>query len=257
MKRVLVFQHIPVEHPGIFRDFMTADGIVWDAIELDDGARIPSLDSYDALIVMGGPMDVFEEDQYPWLIDEKRAIRTWVSELKRPYLGLCLGHQLLADALGGKVERMATPEVGMLRVETTAAAKADALFNGLGPTLDCLQWHGCEVTRLPRDAVVLAESPGCAIQAFRVGTNAYGLQYHVELTPSTVADWGAVPAYTESLEKSCGRGALKKLDSDARALMPALAANARRLYDNFKALASSPATGRPPHRRRVGSEPDM
>lgn len=239
MKRVLVFQHIPIEHPGIFREFMKADGIAWDAIELDEEQRIPALDPYDALIVMGGPMDVFEEDQYPWLIDEKRAIRTWVTELKRPYLGLCLGHQLLADALGGTVERMAVPEVGMLRVETTAFAKSDALFNGLGPTLDCLQWHGCEVTRPPKDAVILAQSPACAVQAFRVGTNAYGLQYHVELTPSTVADWGAVPIYTESLEKSCGRGALKKLEADAKALMPALARNARRLYDNFKALSAS------------------
>ncbi len=255
MKRVLVFQHIAIEHPGIFRSFMAADGITWDAVELDEGERIPALDPYDTLIVMGGPMDVFDEEQYPWLVEEKRAIREWVALRRRPYLGLCLGHQLLADALGGKVERMTTPEVGMLRVETTEAARTDALFKGLGPMLDCLQWHGCEVTGLPKDATVLARSPACAVQAFRVGANAYGLQYHVELTSSTVADWGAVPIYTESLEKSCGRGALGKLDADARALMPALAANARRLYDNFKALAVAGAPAG--HRRRVASEPDI
>jgi GMP synthase-like glutamine amidotransferase len=186
---------------------------------------------------MGGPMDVFEEDQYPWLIAEKRAIREWVGGRGKPYLGLCLGHQLLADALGGRVERMAVPEVGMMRVETAEAARDDALFNGLDRTLDCLQWHGCEVTALPKGGVVLASSPACAVQAFRVGRSAYGLQYHVELTPQTVAEWAAVPAYAESLEKSCGRGALRKLDADAKALMPSLAANARKLYDNFKALA--------------------
>lgn len=255
MRRVLVFQHISVEHPGIFRDFMNADGVDWDAIELDAGERIPPLDDYNALIVMGGPMDVFEEDRYPWLIDEKRAIREWVVERSRAYLGLCLGHQLLADALGGRVERMTTPEVGMFSVETTAAARTDALFKGLGPTIDCLQWHGCEVTRVPKDAVVLARSPACAVQAFRVGAHAYGLQYHVELTPSTVAEWAAVPVYADSLEQSCGRGALKKLDADAKALMPALAANARRLYDNFKGVAA--AAGGSAARRRVGSEPDM
>ena len=237
MKRVLVFQHIPVEHPGIFRDFMRADGIIWDTVELDAGETVPPLDPYDALVVMGGPMDVFEEDQYPWLIAEKRAIREWVGERRRPYLGLCLGHQLLADALGGKVGRMATPEVGMMQVEATEAASTDALFAGLGRTMDCLQWHGCEVTALPAGGVVLASSPACAVQAFRVGTNAYGLQCHVELTPQTVAEWAAVPAYADSLEKSCGRSALKKLDADAKALMPSLAANARKLYDNFKALA--------------------
>lgn len=255
MKRVLVFQHIAIEHPGIFRDFMKADGIAWDAIELDEGEPIPSLEPYDALIVMGGPMDVFEEDKYPWLVAEKRAIREWVIEKRRPYLGLCLGHQLLADSLGGKVERMTTPEVGMLTVETTGEAKKDSLFKGLGPTIDCLQWHGCEVTQLPADAIVLAQSPACPIQAFRVGDRAYGLQYHVELTERTVGEWGAVPIYAEALEQTCGRGALNRLDTDAKKSLPALAANARRLYDNFKALAATPP--KPSRwRTRVGPEPD-
>jgi GMP synthase-like glutamine amidotransferase len=260
MKRVLVFQHIAVEHPGILRDFMREDGIRWDAVELDEGEAIPALDPYDALIVMGGPMDVFEEDKYPWLGVEKRAIRAWV-EAGRPYLGLCLGHQLLADALGGTVERMASPEVGMLTVETTEAARTDALFRGLGPSIGYLQWHGCEVTRLPEDAVVLARSPACAVQAFRVGARAYGLQYHVELTERTVGEWGDVPIYADSLEQACGRGALARLGAEALARMPALAADARRLYDNFKALAAAPAEGDrragPSHwRRRVGQEPE-
>ena len=258
MKRVLVFQHISIEHPGIFREFMKADGVTWDAIELDEGEKIPSLDPYDALIVMGGPMDVFEEDKYPWLIDEKRAIRQWVLERRKPYLGLCLGHQLLADALGGKVGRMSTPEVGMLTVETTPEAKADVLLKGLGPTIDCLQWHGCEVTALPPDSTVLARSPACAVQAFRVGERAYGLQYHIELTDRTVAEWGAVPIYAESLEQSCGRGALGRLDADAKSRLPALASNARRLYDNFKALVAASAKSPKPSRwrTRVGPEPD-
>ena len=165
--KFLVLQHIDIEHPGIFRDFMRADGIAWDTVELDEGEAIPPLDGYDALISMGGPMDVFEEEAHPWLADEKVAIREAVAERDMPFLGVCLGHQLLADALGGRVETMPEPEVGIMTVDLTAAGRADPLLAGLDPAVTCLQWHGCAVTRLPGDAVSLASSPLCAVQAFR------------------------------------------------------------------------------------------
>ena len=104
--RFLVFQHAAVEHPGVLRDFLRADCIPWDAIELDQGAAIPPFEGYDALMVLGGPMDVWQEDRHPWLALEKVAIRQWVNERRAPFLGVCLGHQLLADALGGKVGLM-------------------------------------------------------------------------------------------------------------------------------------------------------
>jgi len=100
--RILVFQHIECEHPGMFRNYFAELGVEWDVVELDQGQPIPNLNPYDALWVMGGPMDVWDVEEHPWLIQEKEAIRLWVKELKRPYLGLCLGHQLLADALGGR-----------------------------------------------------------------------------------------------------------------------------------------------------------
>jgi GMP synthase-like glutamine amidotransferase len=231
--RFRVFQHIACEHPGIFRDFLAADGIAYDAVELDAGETIPPLDRYDALWVMGGPMDVWEEDQHPWLIAEKAAIRAAVWQRRMPYFGLCLGHQLLACSLDGAVGRMPKPEVGILDVELTAAGKADPLMAGLAPVQQALQWHGAEVTKLPRDAVVLAASPLCQVQAMRVGANAYGLQYHVELTDRTVAEWGEVPAYAGSLDAVMGPGSLPRLEKEAAALMPQFNATARRLYENF------------------------
>lgn len=234
--RILVLQHIPVEHPGIFGDFLTADGIAWDAVELDAGEPVPPLDGYDALWVMGGPMDVWEEDRHPWLAPEKAAIREAVLEREMPFLGVCLGHQLLADALDGQVRRMAEPEIGILEVALTPEAERDPLFAGIAPVSKCLQWHGAEVTRLPRSGTPLARSPACAVQAFRVGRTAYGIQYHVELTAETVPEWGCVPIYQRSLENALGPGALARLEAEATRNLSAFGRDARRLYGNFMRL---------------------
>ncbi len=239
----LVFQHIEVEHPGIFRDFMRADGVTWDAVDLDMGEPIPALDGYDALIVMGGPMDVWQEDAHPWLVPEKAAIRAAVAERGLPTLGVCLGHQLLAEALGGKVGPMATPEVGILDVELTEAGRTDPLFAGIAPVSPALQWHGAEVSTAPEGATVLARSPLCAVQAFHLPPLAYGIQYHVELTPDTVSEWGEIPAYAASLDKVMGAGALERLKAEAAAAMPGFNADARKLYDNFMSGIRNQASG--------------
>lgn len=231
--RFLVFQHIAIEHPGIFRDLMAEKGIVWDAVELDEGEPIPPLDGYDALIVMGGPMDVFDEAKLPWLVPEKAAIREAVRERGMPYLGFCLGHQLLADALGGRCERMARAEVGILEVEVTAAGRGDPLFRGLPRRFQALQWHGVAVTQLPEGGVALASSPMCAIQAQRIGPRAWGVQYHVEMTDETIPEWGRVPAYAASLEATLGSAALADMERACAAGMAAFNASSRRLFDNF------------------------
>ncbi|MFP6742009.1 MAG: type 1 glutamine amidotransferase, partial [Alphaproteobacteria bacterium] len=126
--RLLVFQHIDIEHPAIFRDFLAEDGVEWDEVELDEGEPIPPLDGYDALWVMGGPMDVWQEDEHPWLVPEKAAVREAVAMRRMPYFGVCLGHQLLGEALGGTVGPMASGEIGVLDVELTPAGAADPLF---------------------------------------------------------------------------------------------------------------------------------
>ena len=231
--RFLVFQHIDIEHPGIFRDFFRADGIAWDAVELDAGEKIPAFTGYDALWVMGGPMDVWQEDQHPWLAAEQRAIREAVLERKLPFMGVCLGHQLLGAALGGKVGKAAQAEVGILDVELTDAGRRDPLFDGIATRFKALQWHGAEVAEAPADAVVLAQSPLCRVQAMRIGRHAYGMQYHTELTPATVAEWGEVPAYACALDQTLGQGALPRFDAEARRHMAAFNRDSRRVYDNF------------------------
>jgi GMP synthase-like glutamine amidotransferase len=243
--RLLVFQHMACEHPGIFRQFLAEDGIEYDAIELDEGERIPPLEDYGMLWVMGGPMDVWDVEEHPWLIAEKRAIRHWVRELRRPFLGVCLGHQLLADALGGTCGPQRPPEVGILDIALTDAGRADALFTGLPPQAKALQWHSVRVAQPPEDALVLARSEVCGCQAMRIGANAYSLQYHIEIEPETIPSWGCVPAYEAALAKVRGPGALEALMEEARPLMPQFTTSAQVLYRNFMRIAGWPRRRRP------------
>ncbi len=241
--KILVFQHVAVEHPGVFRDFLREDGVEWRAVELDAGESIPDLGGYDALWVMGGPMDVWEDNLHPWLEAERAAIRAAVVERQMPFLGFCLGHQLLAQALGGEVGPAAEPEIGVFEVELTEAGRASALFEGVPTVHGCLQWHGAEVRQPPPGARVLAASPACAVQALGVGGHAFSIQYHVEITERTVREWGAVPAYGQALERALGPDALARFEADASAGMADFNRNARRVYDNFMLIVERAGAG--------------
>lgn len=236
--RLLVFQHIDCEHPGQLRQYLRQDGVDWTAVELDAGEAIPPLEDFDALWVMGGPMDVWDVDEHPWLVAEKRAIRRWVRELERPYLGLCLGHQLLADALGGTCGPQRPPEIGVLEVQLTREGSADPIFAGMPDIQKCLQWHSVCVAQPPDDAAVLAGSGICRVQAMRVGKHAWSMQYHVEAEPDTVENWGAIPAYRQALEAQLGPGSLERLKCDVDENLGDFIGNAERLYRNFMAAAS-------------------
>lgn len=231
--KILVFQHLRVEHSGIFAEFWREAGHGEHIVELDEGEAIPDLDGFDMLAVMGGPMDVWQEDAHPRLRQEKAAIRHWVRELKRPYLGICLGHQLLADALGGKVGLMKAPEVGLATVELTQAGRADRLFDGVDPAIETLQWHGAEVSALPEGGEILAANAACPVQAMRVGQNAYGFQYHMEITERTVDDWSKIPEYAASLKQALGADEARRLAQTVAPHLPAFRATAQRVNDNF------------------------
>lgn len=237
--RILVFQHVPVEHPGVLRDLWLERGDHWRVVELDAGEAIPELSDFDLLVVMGGPMDVWQEDIHAWLAPEKATIRHWVRDLHRPFLGLCLGHQLLAASLGGKVGLMAQPEIGLRAVELTDAGRQDPLFAGFGSPTQTFQWHGAEVSKLPDGAEILAANFACPIQAFRWGRHAYGLQYHVEITASTVGEWSAIPEYRSGLERTLGADGASRLDGAVSRELPRLQASARLLNDNVVKIVAA------------------
>jgi len=228
--KFLVLQHINIEHPGIFLKFMKEDNIKIDTIELDENEKIPNLTNYDAMIVMGGPMDTWQEETYPWLKEEKENIYNFVSIKKKPYLGLCLGAQLLSEAIGGKVRKMKKPEIGVLDVSIN---DDKTIFSGMNKNIKTLQWHSYEVCDLPLKSKILATSPACNVQAFS-SEKAFGLQFHVEQTNETVPQWACVPEYKSALENTLGHNALEKFKNDVEEYLNTFNKSAKIIYENFK-----------------------
>jgi len=211
---------------------MKEDNIHIDTVELDENEKIPKLDLYDAMIVMGGPMDTWQEETYPWLKLEKENIHNFVSVKKKPYLGLCLGAQLLSEAIGGKVRKMKIPEIGVLDV---SILDNKSIFSRIDKNLKALQWHSYEVHDLPSNANILASSPACNVQAFSA-EKAFGLQFHVEQTNETVPQWACVPEYKSALEKTLGSNALKKFKDDVEKNLNVFNRSAKIIYENFKKI---------------------
>ncbi|MEH6359707.1 MAG: type 1 glutamine amidotransferase [Amylibacter sp.] len=230
---ILVLQHAVVEHPGVFRRFLAEDGHSWDAVNLNLGEPLPEISGYDALWVMGGPMDVWQVDQYPWLEEEKAFINKAVAEDGVPYLGLCLGHQLLAEALGGKVGKAETPEIGVMDVQLTETGASGILFDGLPERFKTLQWHSAEVTDMPPGAQCLATSPACKFQALRWNTRAYSLQFHLEVEPDTITNWAGIPEYSDALLNEVGPDGVSKLAHDCERQMSMFNEMAERVYINW------------------------
>lgn len=234
--RILVLQHIACEHPGVFSEVMRDRGVEQVPVELDENEPLPDWREFDAVLAMGGPMGAVDDAEHPWLPPEKRLVREAVDG-GRPFLGVCLGVQLLAAALDAPVYPAERPEVGLLPVELTSEGRDDPLFAGVEEPLVSLQWHG-DTFDLPDGAALLARSPLVPNQAFRAGERAYGVQFHLEVTGEMAREWADVPAYQRSLAETLGEdeGAAFIADVERRAdeLHPA----ARRLFANWLELAA-------------------
>ena len=234
---ILVLQHINIEDPGFIKDLMIKDGVNITTIELDEGEKIPSnLNFFVGMLCMGGPMDTWMEKDYPWLIEEKKKIKEFVVDLNKPYLGFCLGCQLLGEVIGGKVVKTNNPEIGMLDVNFLDEKKKDILFADFPQKITSLQWHSYEVQELEKnkDVTLIASSKETKYQIFRYKDNAYGIQFHIEIKDTTVYDWGCVPEYKSALENQLGQGALEKFDKDAKENMTNMNNYSKILYTNFK-----------------------
>ena len=173
--------------------------------------------------------------EFPWLIEEKNKIKEYVIDLEKPYLGFCLGCQLLGEIIGGRVIKSNPPEIGILDIDMVEEKKDDLLFSNFPNKIKALQWHSYEVEGLENNnnVTLLASSDSTKYQIFRYRKNAYGIQFHIEIKSNTVSDWGCIPEYKNSLEDSLGKGALEKLELIASENMKDMNNHATLLYKNF------------------------
>ncbi|HLY87251.1 MAG TPA: type 1 glutamine amidotransferase [Gaiellaceae bacterium] len=202
---VLVLQHIACEPPGVYEDVLREHGAALHRVEVDAGDDLPDWRNFDAIVAMGGPMSANDDAEHPWLADEKRLIAD-AARAGMPFWGVCLGVQLLAASLGARVYAGDEPEVGVLPVELTEEGRSDPVFSAMPPSLPALQWHG-DTFDLPPGAVRLAGSPAYPNQAFRF-ENAYGVQFHLEVSGEMAREWTDVPEYANALDRTIGSEAM-------------------------------------------------
>ncbi len=188
-KTILVLRHSPNVGPGYLEDFIKRRGLIQQLVALDAGDDLPkNPDEFGAVVALGGEMSVHSEKDFPFLKKENEFIRQSV-KMGVPYLGLCLGGQLLAKAMSGKVTLNPVKEIGPYEIALNAEGLKDPLFAGFPDRFPFCQWHSDTFSELPPEAVLLAGSTACKHQAFRYGKTAYGLQFHPEATTLVLEQW--------------------------------------------------------------------
>ena len=233
MQEIVVVQHAASETLGAIEEALSASGLRFRFVRTQDGDPVPpDLAAGAGLVVLGGPMGVHDQAQFPFLADEIRLIQQAVAR-QAPVLGVCLGAQLLAAALGGDVRQNTRQEIGWHTVTLTTEAAADPLWRGLPAEWTGFHWHG-DVFRLPPGAVPLAFSALTPCQAFRFGDCVYGFQFHLEVTPPMVHDWTA--AFAGELT-GAGLDAAAVLDPLPEYLPP-MQAVAREVFGRWARMAA-------------------
>lgn len=204
MPKLLVFQHVPYEILGTLDPLLRNSGFRIKYVNFGRHPdAVPKLDGYDGLIVLGGPMNVEEVEEHPNLNTEVELIRDAIDR-ELPILGICLGSQLLAKALGAKVYENKEKEIGWYDVSPTKEGETDPLLCHLNGVEKIFQWHG-DTFKVPKGAKLLASSPLCKNQAFRYGDHIYGFQFHLEVDEPMIERWLRVPANKREIEELNGK----------------------------------------------------
>src|SRR3972149_6404298 len=190
--KVLVLRHVPHEHLGTLAKTLIANNIFYEYVNFYEN-HSPNITTEDlcGLIILGGPMNVYETDKYSFLDIEDRLIKQSI-EKDVPVLGICLGAQLIAKELGARIIKNKEKEIGWYSIEITEKGNKDKLLKHFHSEEIVFQWHG-DTFEMPEGGVHLAGSPICTNQAFRYGSNVYGLQFHIEVTPEMILEWLNVP----------------------------------------------------------------
>jgi GMP synthase (glutamine-hydrolysing) len=228
MAKIWVLQHHPAENLGAIADSLEQAALAWQYVRVFDGHPVPTgMKGAGGLIVMGGPEAVYHLDRHPYLRDELRLIEDALANQK-PILGVCLGSQLLAAALGSQVRRAESKEIGWFRVRLTEAAQSDRLMARLPAEFVAAHWHG-DVFDLPNGAVALASSEKTPLQAYRYGDKAYGLLFHAEMTAEILT--ALVSEFREGLQRVGVDG--DSVLAEAPRHLPALSDIAARMFDRW------------------------
>jgi GMP synthase-like glutamine amidotransferase len=235
MPDVLILQHADWEVTGAYGAMLAERRLQGHVVRPDLGERLPDVRGFAAVIAMGGPMSV--NDDLRWLPAEKRLIADAISA-DIPYFGTCLGAQLLAAALGARVVKDGPPEYGLQPVSITPEGAGDPLFAGLPESLSVFQWHG-ETFELPAGGICLARSDDYPNQAFRIGRRAYGLQFHLEVTPELLDTWLAVPQCRDEARQHLGHDADEQLTKQVRTSGDQLLGVARHVFDRWLAAVGN------------------
>ncbi|HVB22271.1 MAG TPA: type 1 glutamine amidotransferase [Ktedonobacteraceae bacterium] len=231
MKRVLALQHIWDDPPGYLGEIMQEYAIACDIVNVEEEA-IPNLEGYAAIISLGGAQHAYDDVNYPYFVPEKALLRH-VVERDIPFLGICLGGQLLASAMGATVERHSITELGFFEVQLTEEGKTDPLFQGLPDGYQqVFHWHE-DIFDIPPGGVKLATGYHAPNQAFRIGKRAYGIQYHIELTPAMLDTWLHFPDYMKEIVKVSGQEALEEIERDRITRYPIFLEHSRIVFKNF------------------------
>lgn len=232
MKQVLAIQNYWDDTPGYLGEILQEHEIAYEIVKADE-APLPSPASYAAIFALGGPQHVY--DSYPFLAQEQELLRQ-VVEQDIPYLGICLGAQLLASAQGASVTRHAIAEIGFYEAQLTAEGKSDPLFSGLPEYQQVIHWHE-DTFELPQGATRLATSSHTPNQAFRVGRRAYGVQYHLEVTPEIFDLWFGHPDHKKEIERILGTDAPAAIERDMSMRYPLYREHTRIIFENFLRLS--------------------